>query len=241
MIRIHLGNIGSGKTLTLVREMYLNQDKLKYYTNVKTSIKNNVLIDSSMIITKSPSEKKGKFDYSLNTDYWKAQKKPLIVALDEAHSIVNSRRVMSKQNVLVSEWLALLRRVVNTSTREGELILITQFLHKIDINCREMATQIRFHIAHYRACCEHCHFYWRENSEFPKDLKRDFCPFCGSITVKKDLCIEVFHFSGTDDYWEFYFNKRKTYYSHYILRNVDSYFPMYDTLQWDNLFSQYIE
>jgi len=34
---------------------------------------------------------------------------------------------------------------------------------------------------------------------------------------------------------------QKSYYKHYFVHDIEDYFPMYDTLQRDNLFSQYIK
>ncbi|MDX1373497.1 MAG: zonular occludens toxin domain-containing protein, partial [Nitrososphaeraceae archaeon] len=139
MIRISLGNPGSGKTACEVREMILNRSKRHVYTNINIKKKRThphiKLLKPEYIIQKeikkiiSSGKNKGTsiYDYTLNTDFWKSITDPINVVLDEAHTIVNARRSMSKINILVTDWLALIRRVLGQSASGyGELVLITQ-------------------------------------------------------------------------------------------------------------------
>ena len=167
MIRISIGNVGSGKTASEVREMALNKARRTYYSNINTkTIKNNVLIDPSMIVDKElVGEKKNKitnvvepvYKFKVNLEFWKGIKEPINVIIDEAHSILNSRRSMSKINILITDWLALIRRVLGqTESGEGELVFITQLPRRIDSLARDMATQIRYHLCHYVKTCKKC-------------------------------------------------------------------------------------
>jgi len=142
---------------------------------------------------------KKNYEYSLNADYWKEQPKPLHVCIDEAHHVINSRKSQSASNIIASEWLALIRRVTNSPLEEGELVLISQFLHKLDVNAREMCTQIRYFIMWYFAGCATCHKQWKENTEIPKDLRKDFCPYCGRHTRKQCHVIEARHFMSFEE------------------------------------------
>lgn len=250
MIRISLGNVGSGKTASEVREIMLNINQRKTYTNIRiknTKQKNTHILKPEFIIKKQlvkTIQRRGGdlepvYKQELNVEYWQELKEPINVVLDEAHSIINSRRAMSKTNIVINDWLALIRRVLGQSEAgQGDLVLITQLWNRIDNIARDMAHQIRYHICHYMKKCKHCGLVWHENSEHPEPLF--ICPECSSISIKKySHRIEIYKFAGMDAFinWKDY--GMKTYYSRYIINDIETYFPNYNTLQWDNMFSQY--
>jgi len=112
MIRLYFGNVGSGKTVHAVRDMYLTKNRMATYSNIKTKkLKNSKLIDGSMIIKREIVDHKKKRDgtvvpvekLKLNSEFWREKSdEPLSVILDEAHNILNARRAMSKVNQLVN-------------------------------------------------------------------------------------------------------------------------------------------
>lgn len=246
MIRISLGNVGSGKTANEVREMYLNKQKRKTYTNIVAKMDNVVPLNHEMIAKRNVVGEKKKrsgeieeiTELKLNIEFWKGIKEPINVVLDEAHAIINSRRAMSKLNVIVTDWLALIRRVLGqTEGGYGELVFITQLPNRIDVIAREMATQIRYHICHYRMKCKKCEMSWSEHSELPEGAYK--CFNCGHQKLKKyNHQIEIWHFKSMDDFNEWRYFYKKTYYKHYLVNDIEKYFPLYDTLQWDNMFSE---
>lgn len=248
MIRISLGNVGSGKTVCEVREMFLNQANRKTFSNIKTRLKNQIDISPKMIIKQEivdykKSKKKENLEpvykYSLNKEYWQSLKEPCNVVLDEAHSIINSRRAMSKINIIMNDWLALIRRVLGASeSGEGTLVYITQLPNRIDVVARDMCHQVRYHICHYRKMCKKCFIAWDENSEIPEPLHQ--CPMCNSFNITKfSHKIEVYHFSNMDNYNFWRATGQKTFYKRYVIPNIEKFFPLYDTLQWDNMFSEF--
>lgn len=182
MIRISLGNVGSGKTASEVRELYLRKDHITTYSNIKTSVKGAKLLTHDMILKKEQvSTKKTKqgetavYDFKVNVDFWQKVEKPLRIVLDEAHSITNARRSFSKINVVMNDWLSLIRRVVGQSeSSQGEVVFITQLPNRIDSVIRDMATQIRYHLCHFHKRCLRCGSYWKENSDMPETLEQ--CP-----------------------------------------------------------------
>ena len=248
MIRICIGNVGSGKTVNEVREMYLNTSQRTYYSNIQTNdVKNNVLINPEMIVKKEiVGEKKNKYlgtvepiyKFKLNVDFWKKIKDPVNVIIDEAHSILNSRKSMSKVNVCITDWIALIRRVLGQSEsgEGGQLILISQLPYRIDRICRDMATEIRYHLCHYYKTCKDCGIQWQENSNLPEVFWQ--CFGCKGRNIQKHgHSIEIWHFSNMTMYqnWEFF--GAKSFYKHYMVYDIQDYFHLYKTLQWDNLFS----
>ncbi len=247
MIRISLGNVGSGKTVCEVREIFLNKMRRKTYSNIKTNLKHQININPKMIIKEDiidyKKKKDGKLEpvvkHSLNKEYWQKLKEPINVVIDEAHSIINARRAMSKINIIVSDWLALIRRVLGSSESGfGELVFITQLPNRIDVIAREMATQVRYHVCHYRKTCKQCQATWVENSELPETIHK--CPLCSSWNVRKHCHqIEIWHFENMEGFNTWKNFKMQTFYKHYIVTDIEKYFNMYDTLQWDNMFSDF--
>lgn len=246
-IRISLGNVGSGKTVSEVREMFLNHSRRKTLTNIKTSIKHCKLLEPSMIIKKEQvdviKKRSGElvpvYEFKLNVDFWKQMKEPCNVVLDEAHTILNSRRSMSKTNVIITDWLALVRRVLGqTETGTGDLVFITQLQGRIDSIAREMAHQVRYHVCHYVKECMKCRCMWRENSDMPEGLWT--CPRCKDFNIKKhshNVMVYKFRSIQEFDMWKSY--GMKSYYDRYVITDIEDYFNLYDTLQWDNLFGEY--
>lgn len=245
MIKIILGNLGSGKTAFAVREMALNLNRRKTYSNIKTNLKNQVDINSDMIINKEivdykKNRKTGEnepiYKFGLNVDFWKNLHEPINVTIDEAHTILNSRRAMSKVNIIVSDWLSLLRRVLGaTDAGFGELTFISQLANRIDVIARDMATNIIYLICHYLKTCEKCGTSWSENSEMPEGYI--VCPRCFSHHIFKHTHrLEGWQFPNMQMFQVWHAFGQKTFYKHYYINDIEDYFKNYNTLSWDNMF-----
>jgi len=243
-----LGKMGSGKTACMVREMILNHDGKTTFSNImiKKKCNNVITINRDMIITKEViGQKKDGTDIineKFNAEFWKHTRNKyngINVVIDEAHTLIDSRRAMSKQNVIMNDFMALLRRILGDSgDGYGELILITQLGRRLDIIARELATCVHYHICHYFRTCSSCNVRWRENNEMLDRPNK--CPYCGSNkTSKSNFIIEKFEFENCDmlDYW--LDTGKKVYYKHYYIMNIEEFFPYYDTFQWENLISDY--
>lgn len=250
-IIIYLGNPGSGKSACAVRDLVLNPGKYKSYTNIipkrPKDTPNIVPIEPEMIIRKDlvgvkkkrSGEQEPVYEYSLNQEFWKNIKEPINVILDEAHTLLNSRRAMSRVNIIMGDFQAMVRRVLGQrASGYGDLIYITQLWNKIDIDARNMATQVRYHLCRYRKICNKCKVAWKETSQMPEPAK--ICPVCHSNDLdRQDFVIEVWHFASMRDFisWKEY--GVKTEYRHYYVTDIEEYFPYYDTLQWDNMLSKF--
>jgi len=246
MIIIYLGNVGSGKTLSAVRDM-VNSKGRNIHTNIvpKSRLDHVTVITSRMIINKDLSEvkKSGKkiYDLSLNIDYWKDVKKPLDVVLDEAHQIMNPRRAMSKVNVIAMDWMALIRRVVGgVDEGGGKLVLITQLWRRLDPIARDMATSVIYHIMHSLKKCRRCQLRWSENSEMPE--RRYECPRCGGTGITESHHrIMCYRFKSMEDFISWKDMGIDTWYRRYFITDCSDYFSYYDTLSWDNMLSDLYE
>jgi len=139
----------------------------------------------------------------------------------------------------MNDFMALLRRILGDSGEGyGELILITQLGRRIDINARELCTSVHYHVCHYKKTCSMCGYSWDENNEKSEPAWR--CKKCNDYRIKKHShVIEVWHFNNMRSYEYWAFRGVESYYRHYYVTDIEKYFPYYNTLQWDNLLSNY--
>ncbi len=235
MIRVYLGNTGSGKTACAVYDM-IEESHNHFFSNIRTELSHVTPITRDMIITEQTINKKN--EKSLNRDYWEAQNNKygkLSVTLDEAHTLINSRKAMSKDNIIMNDFLAMLRRVLGgANSSEGMLTIISQLYRKIDVVGREMAHQVRYHVMHYMKTCKNCTFTWEEISEAPEQLER--CPRCNSpeLTKYNHVC-EVWRFQGMNNFIQFKELNLRTYYMHYYISDIEKVFGLYNTKQWESM------
>jgi len=142
MIIIIVGGIGSGKSLTMVKELVSNSKETHAFTNFSTKkIKNVERIRMDMILNYEMDKKGQQRPVSINYDYWKTlrkENKRFSIYLDEVHNILNSRASMSKNNQLITTWLAQIRKVFGDSEKD-HLYLITQKIMRIDVALRDLA------------------------------------------------------------------------------------------------------
>lgn len=245
MIKLILGNVGSGKTASQVREMIKNPHKT-YITNIDTKGKGTKHIKkltADMIIKKEILSYKRDgtpvYEMKLNKEYWQdiiKRHKNINVIIDEAHIFFNPRRSMSKLNIIMTDFLALLRRVLGSTDGTGELILVTQLSRRLDIIAKEMSTDVIYCIHHYNRVCSRCGYVVSETNEVP--IKMEKCHACGSHYVEKsDSMIEIFRFSNLENYEYWFYGGSKTYYTRYMINDIETFFKNYDTLQFDDMFS----
>ena len=251
MIRIFIGNVGSGKTATFVRELILNPTNRNTYSNIKTKkVKNNVLFTSDMLVKKEIVEYKKKRDgtetpvekLSFNQEFWQETVKRegcINICVDEAHTVYDARRSMSTRNKIMGDFMALMRRVLgNSPSGYGNCTFITQLPNRIDKIARDMCTHVRYHRCHYMKSCNKCGCSWQEHSDNPEP--RHSCPNCFSFDIYiHDNRIEIWHFDSIKSYEAWTDFGINTFHLHYFVNDIEKYFPHYDTLQWDNLLSEY--
>lgn len=220
------------------------------YTNIQTKLKNCNLINAENIITKTLLKNKRDgtpiFKTELNMDFWKTIPKPSDIYLDEAHTILNSKRSMNKINIIIGEWLSMLRRILNDSTgKTGNLILITQRYMKLDNEARNLATLIQYHICHWIKECNDCHHWQQESSEESIEDYQDIpmqniCINCKSKNIfKHSHIVEIHRFKEENDFLNWELNKIDNNDISFAITNINEFFDLYNTLQWDNLFKGY--
>lgn len=247
MIRIYLGKLGSGKSISAIREIANDQSGRTNYTNIKNDLKNCIMIEGSDIIKKTLISTKKKrdgrieeiFKYEFNLPFWQKQKKPLNIIWDEIHLVANSRDSQSKLNKCMSRFLSMGRRIVGSDdTGYGHFIFIAQTSRTIDVNLRDLANEIRYHVMYWISECKKCYRGRWVTSEM-KEV--EFCIYCGSWKLlRKDFMVKIFKFHDFIDYQKWYEGWGKFYFEKLWLSDIENYFEHYDTHQIEKIFDDFV-
>jgi hypothetical protein len=162
MIIIISGGVGSGKSLTAVRNLVKSSSIRRVFTNFKVkNIKNYYRLKKADVIIKEEDGKKVK--YKLNSEFWDNNRNTDIF-LDEMHNLISSRRSMTLQNQVMGEWIAQIRKlwgeqgdqsyldllkklnnkafsllIDDITLKSNNIFILTQKVRKIDVNFRELA------------------------------------------------------------------------------------------------------
>ncbi len=134
MIIIILGGIGSGKTLSAVKEIIDN--KQFCLTNFKLkNTRNYHRLKVSDILLKEENK------FRVNWEFWESMRKKhknYSIFLDEIHNIIHARRSMSNVNIQMSKWVSQIRKILSDHPT-NHLYLISQTIRKIDVDFRDLA------------------------------------------------------------------------------------------------------
>lgn len=144
MIKLIIGGIGSGKTLSAVKEIAHRPNKV--YISFPVKLKNTIRLKTDHIITTEilgyNQKGEAKKQLKVNWDYWNKHKSDgFDIMIDEVHNLLHSRRSMSKWNTLFSMWLAQIRKMLGDSEK-NHLYLISQKAERIDVSARDLAQEI---------------------------------------------------------------------------------------------------
>lgn len=158
MIRVIVGGVGSGKTCAAVHEILHLDEDTHVFANFPVHGKlrctfTRLRVDHIIAETVDDDHPKRKPKLSVNFGFWKEQleQHPKIsIFIDEAHNVMNSRRSMSKWNVIFTDWITQIRKVLGEH-ETNHLTLITQRISAIDVVARDLAMQVvalKKHIDH---------------------------------------------------------------------------------------------
>jgi hypothetical protein len=140
MIIVFVGGIGSGKSVSVIKELHERSKYSEAYVNFETKkIPNVKRIRMDWIV--DTVEKEGKKQKVVNYPFWNKLRnsgKRFSIYLDEIHNIMHSRMSMTKQNVLMSMWISQIRKVFGEAEKD-HLYCISQKLRRIDISLRDLA------------------------------------------------------------------------------------------------------
>ncbi|HEC38841.1 hypothetical protein LCGC14_0636120 [marine sediment metagenome] len=247
MIRIYLGKLGSGKSVSAIREIANDHSGRTNYTNIKNNLPNSTLIKGTDIIKKILHSTKEKRDgtveeihkYEFNLDFWNKQKKPLNIIWDEIHLVANSRDSQSKLNKCMSRFLSLGRRITGSDdSGYGHFIFIAQASRTIDVNIRDLCNEVRYHIMYWISECKNCHRGRWVTSEI-KEIES--CIYCGSWKLlRKNFMVKVFKFHDFINYQKWYEGWGKFYFEKLWITDIEQYFQHYNTHQIEGIFDDFV-
>lgn len=123
MIKIYIGTLGSGKTLTMVKDM---KDD---HTNEKKKVISNLVLDFA-------STQLSESFFQSFADGKSEELFDVTLGLDEIHIFLDSRRSTSKKNTYLSYF------ILQTRKRGVNLYATTQFLSQIDIRLRNVCDYV---------------------------------------------------------------------------------------------------
>ncbi|MFO7969206.1 MAG: zonular occludens toxin domain-containing protein [Candidatus Izemoplasmatales bacterium] len=141
MIIAIIGGVGSGKTLSAVRNI-LKQDK-KAYINFKVKSKKAYRLKKEDILNEYFVGKKK--TYEVNWDFWENAKNKgnFDIYLDEVHQLFNSRKSMTGWNVAGTTFISQIRKLMDSS-EDSNIYLLTQKLTRLDVAWRDLLHGIVF-------------------------------------------------------------------------------------------------
>ena len=180
------------------------------------------------------------YEYKLNMDFWEKLPKPINIYLDEVENFYRNRDFASTKNKLISKWVSMLRRVLGSNDAGyGQMVSISQ-RPNIDIDLRELATSVYYHIAHYTKICKHCGWSWHESSDEPE--MQMICPRCHDYRIYKNpksMYILVYKFTDVPSFEMWKSMGMKTYYRCQKINDVWMYMDLYNTESWQQTFDNY--
>lgn len=146
MIICYLGGIGSGKTVSVVREIVLRQQIYGSiaFTNFRlknieyTRLKVSDIINEEQYKTQAGNKS---VKTSVNWEFWDKVRKSnpaFCIYLDEIHNLIHARNSMSRTNKALSKWVSQIRKMLYDKAN-NHLFIISQTIRKIDVDFREIS------------------------------------------------------------------------------------------------------
>lgn len=148
MIKLFIGGVGSGKSVSIMREIKRRKQDcfVNFSCNIKgcTRLKEEHIIKEVVIGYKrdgTPIMKK-----EVNYDFWKgliSKGNKFDIYIDEAHNIMHSRRSTSTWNTLFTMWLSQIRKILGSSEK-NHIYIISQRITGIDVVGRDLCHEITY-------------------------------------------------------------------------------------------------
>ena len=142
MIIATVGNIGSGKTVSIVKRIV--ESKKMSFVNFDVQAKNVLRLKKEHIVKETVigHTRAGKpiTEREVNWKFWNRalrKYKEYHLFLDEIHNIAHSRQSMTKWNTLMSIWISQIRKILGDSEKT-HIYLISQRIDRIDVAFRDL-------------------------------------------------------------------------------------------------------
>jgi hypothetical protein len=141
MIIVIVGGVGTGKSLTGVKNIVVN-DQPAFTNFALKGIKQHYRLKEKDMFVMEKNASGKEVIMGVQWDFWNKVKDDFpsfSIYLDEFQMLSNSRRGMSKRSIALNEWAAQIRKITNDSFTNN-LFLITQRPRSIDIGFRDLAS-----------------------------------------------------------------------------------------------------
>lgn len=224
MIRIFVGNIGSGKSLSAIRVMKLRNQHTFCNQGLKFDkahrMKVTDIVEQVIDEPEEGSKAKAKTRLEVNWKFWVEQTtkyKHYDIFLDEIASFMGARNSMTGFSKKAMEWIAQIRKILGESEL-NDIILVSQKLDGIDITIRDFAHEIT-----------HCQKFYTIDGQLHPASNRNVHDalhiptkvWSGESGKRKlvekmipKVTIVQWHFEGeyaVNDFFAFRFQRKKTY------------------------------
>jgi len=137
MIVAYIGGVGSGKSLSMAKELIARCNlKQLSYCNFPITKKGVVSLGAEDILMKVEDGKKTKF--KVNWDFWE-DKTNFNICLDELHNFCHARRPST--NVPMINFLAQIRKMLGED-EDYNLYWSSQILERVDLALRDLTTEV---------------------------------------------------------------------------------------------------
>lgn len=229
MIKLFIGGVGSGKSVSVIKEI-LDRNK-KCFVNFSTKVKGCSRLEIDQIIKEEIVGYKKNGDEItkkvVNWGYWNdllEKGKEFDIYIDEAHNIMHSRRSMSSWNTLFTMWLSQIRKILGSS-ETSNLYLITQRVGGLDVSARDLCHEIIYMYKYEIPLNAWTHVLDRKNHKIKKSL-----PVIKIVkhVFSGDYCIQNFMaFIMTG-------NKTYNYRSCFIANPYYQFYNSYELLNFGN-------
>ena len=138
-----VGGVGSGKSVSATKKV-LDSKPQHCYCNFGINTSNSTRIKKDNVITQEITGKtpRGKdvIEMKVNWEFWNKQKKKhgnYHIFLDECHNLFHSRQSMKKFNVLGTQWISQIRKLLGAS-ETTHIYLMSQKIKRIDSAFRDL-------------------------------------------------------------------------------------------------------
>lgn len=237
MIKGTVGGVGSGKTISLVRDAVTHPRPT--LTNFQIFHPKVTRLKKDDIIITTENEK-GKKELRVNWEFWEGKENTNLF-LDEVHNLLNSRNSMHSWNKTMQVFFSQCRKLLSDK-EDTDFHVISQRIDRIDISLRDLMHEIK-----------HCQSYvqmevggkwvtidqwkYRNNQRFHKYPLRTIPTLVrnkDNKIIKKDLpvlLIMVTCFEGefcVDQYQRWLYEKSKIWSNKYFFVG-NTYFKYYNT------------
>lgn len=145
----YIGGVGSGKSLSMTREILKKvSEGQTIYCNYPIISKNvhrlkwtDVLCEKTIV--KNGKEKTG---LGVNWDFWE-DKTGFSIVLDEIHNVLHARKPSSNVNMI--NWIAQLRKILGED-EDYNFMYSSQIMERVDIALRDLTTEIIYCETYYK-------------------------------------------------------------------------------------------